>query len=447
MKIRGLLIAALLLAGLSGLVYWSNKTEEANKDKPDPNAPPKIIDVKQDSVTGIEISKPGAKTLVLKKGDDGKWKLTAPEPLSADQSAVTSLLSTIAKLDSNRLIEEKATNLSDFGLDAPKLEVVVHRKDGGDLKLLVGDETPTKTNYFAKLDKDPRVFTMAGWNKTSIDKSPWDLRDKRLLTFDSDKLSRVELTAKGQSVEIGKNNQNEWQIVKPRPLRADGGNVEQLISRLKDAKMDTEPSAKELKQAAATFARAKKVAVVKVTDAAGTQQLEVRKAKSGNYYAKSSVVDGVYKVSSTVGEGLDKGLNDLRNKKLFDFGWNTPNKIEVRDGDKTATYVKSGTDWLRDGKKMDSATVRTFIDELRNLTSTAFPDKGFTKPIFEVTVVSNDGKRTEKVFISKNGSDYFAKRENEPSLYQLKPVDVDSLQQAARDIKEPAKKKDEKSKS
>jgi len=84
---------------------------------------------------------------------------------------------------------------------------------------------------------------------------------------------------------------------------------------------------------------------------------------------------------------------------------------------------------------------------LRNLTSTAFPDKGFTKPIFEVTVVSNDGKRTEKVLISKNGSDYFAKRENEPSIYQLKSVDVDSLQQAARDIKEPEKKKDEKSKS
>jgi hypothetical protein len=49
---------------------------------------------------------------------------------------------------------------------------------------------------FTSLDGDPRVFTIASWNKTSLDKSWQDLRDKRLLTFDQDKLLRVELTAK-----------------------------------------------------------------------------------------------------------------------------------------------------------------------------------------------------------------------------------------------------------
>ena len=41
--------------------------------------------------------------------------------------------------------------------------------------------------------------------KSSLDKRPDDLRDKRLLTFDSDKLTRVELQAKGQAIEFGKN--------------------------------------------------------------------------------------------------------------------------------------------------------------------------------------------------------------------------------------------------
>src|SRR5205823_8769070 len=152
---------------------------------------------------------------------------------------------------------------------------------------------------YVKLANSPKVFTIASYNKTSLDKTPNDLRDKRMLTFDSDKLTRVELTAKGQSVEFGKNNQNDWQILKPRPLRADGSQVEELIRKLKDAKMDTTVSDDDARKAAAGFASGKRVAVATVTDSSGNQQLEVREAgkdKDKTYYAKSSVVEGVYKV-------------------------------------------------------------------------------------------------------------------------------------------------------
>src|SRR5439155_20974094 len=89
--------------------------------------------------------------------------------------------------------------------------------------------------------------------KSSLDNSSKALRDKRLLTFESGKLTRVELQAKGQSVEFGKNNQNEWQILKPKPLRADGSQVEDLIRKLKDAKMDTSVSDEDAKKAVAAF--------------------------------------------------------------------------------------------------------------------------------------------------------------------------------------------------
>ena len=60
-------------------------------------------------------------------------------------------------------------------------------------------------------------------------------------------------------------------------------------------------------------------------------------------------------------------------------------------------------------------------------------------------MTSNDGKRVEKVLISKEGNDYIAKRENEPALYGLDAKTVDDLSKAASDVKEaqapPAKKK------
>ena len=87
-------------------------------------------------------------------------------------------------------------------------------------------------------------------------------------------------------------------------------------------------SDEDAKKAADAFASGTPVATVKVTDPSGTQELQVRKNKD-DYYAKSSVVAGVYKVSNDLGTGLDKSLDDFRNKKLFDFGFNDPNKIEM----------------------------------------------------------------------------------------------------------------------
>ena len=51
-------------------------------------------------------------------------------------------------------------------------------------------------------------------------------------------------------------------------------------------------------------------------------------------------------------------------------------------------------------------------------------------------MTSNDGKRVEKVTISKQGDKYFAKRENEPSIYELDSKAVEDLQKAADEVKE-----------
>ncbi|MGH9594595.1 MAG: hypothetical protein ACRD5L_16000, partial [Bryobacteraceae bacterium] len=89
MKFARLLIAAVVLAALGGIVWWSNKQEAAKADKPDPKAPPKILALKEADIKGIEIQHKGGETTILKKDDSGKWSITAPKPLAADQSAVT----------------------------------------------------------------------------------------------------------------------------------------------------------------------------------------------------------------------------------------------------------------------------------------------------------------------------------------------------------------------
>jgi len=285
------------------------------------------------------------------------------------------------------------------------------------------------------------VVTVSSMTKTSLDKRPDDLRDKRLLTFDSDKLSRVDLAAKGPAVEFGKNGQSEWQIVKPRPLRADGSAVDGLISKLKDAKMDLSAGQTAGEDAGKKFAAAEKVGTVTVTDAGGTQTLEVRRDKDKNVYAKSSAVEGIYKTGADLADALEKGVDDFRNKKLFDFGFSDPGKVDL----KGASYTKTGDKWMSGTKAMDNSSVQNLIDKLRDLAAVKFVEKGGGQPLFEATVTSNSGKRVEKVTITKLGDQHFAQREGEPSIYELDGKVVGELTKAAADVKEaapePAKKK------
>jgi hypothetical protein len=87
--------------------------------------------------------------------------------------------------------------------------------------------------------------------------------------------------------------------------------------------------------------------------------------------------------------------------------------------------------------------VQALIDKLRDLAATKFPESGFTTPTLEITVVSDSGKRTEKVQIAPSGSDYLVKRDGDTALYQVDASAIKDIRTAAGDVKEaaPAAKK------
>jgi hypothetical protein len=441
MKLGRLLIAAVTLAVLSGAVWYSNKKEKEKASAPAPSASPKILTLKASEIRQIDFKRRDGMSTTVVRDKDNKWHITAPKMLDADVSAVTSISTMLSDFNSDRLVDEKATDLASYGLMPPALMVTVTTDDGKKSTLLLGDETPTSSGVYAKLENDPRLFTTAAANKTNLDKTYRDLRDKSMMRFEQDKVSRVELTAKKQTLEFGKVNQNEWQILKPQVFRADGLQVDELVRQLKSASLTT-ASDEDEKKAAAAFPSATVVAIAKVTDPSGTETLEVRKAKD-DYYAKSSVLDGIQKVDSGLATALDKSIDDFRNKKVFDFGFTDPNSISYDDypagadkPTKSLALTKSGDKWTQQGKNMDSISVQSFIDRLRDLAASNFIEAGTAKRVMVITVVSNDGKKTEKVEIAAAPSgNFIARREGENALYGVEKKAVEDLRQAANDVK------------
>ena len=128
MNVRGLLAAAVLLAVLGVGVYFSNKAKEAEEKKGPAGDSPKVVSIPEDQFQRIEIMKQDGRNTVLKKTD--KWQIVEPEALAVDADAVNGMVTALSSLASERLVEENAANVAEFGLTRPQLQVIVTKKDG-----------------------------------------------------------------------------------------------------------------------------------------------------------------------------------------------------------------------------------------------------------------------------------------------------------------------------
>ena len=430
MKAGGFYAAVGVLAVLGGLLWWTNKHPQTDK-KTAAATPTKLVSVESSQMEQIRIAKPGADPLVLKKVSD-VWQITEPKALPADSEAVSPLTGALSSIDTDRLIDENPSSLEPYGLTSAATEIDVTQKGGRVTKLLLGGATPAGSDTYIKLGSDPKVYTIASTSKSNFDKGIDDLRDKRLMSFNQNKLASLTLTAKGPAVEFTKSKDGDWQIVKPKPMRADPLQVDDLVRKLLDAKMDLAGNY-DPKDAATKFAAGAKIAAASVTDDRGTQSMEVHKDKDGTYYAKSSAVDGnIYKIAADIGDGLNKGADDYRTKKVFDFGFNDPSKLEING----QTYDKAADKWTASGVQFDPGTLQNVIDKLRDLAATKFSEKmGGTKTL-TIGITAGDNHRHEQVTINKGGEQYDAQRTDDPTVYILDAKSVDDLQKAVSEIKQ-----------
>ncbi len=136
---------------------------------------------------------------------------------------------------------------------------------------------------------------------------------------------------------------------------------------------------------------------------------------------------------------LDKPVDSYRNKKVFDFGFSDPTRIEVIDGDEDLDLRQEPA---RPGRPAE----RRWIPPACRHSSTAcaifratkFADSGFTTPVVTLTVVSNQGKLREQVEIAPaaSGGNFLARTAGDASFYELEANVVKELRQAVGDVRE-----------
>ena len=438
-----LLIAVGVLAALGGLVYWSEENPPASDDEKTP-----VIALETEDIRALTIERPGHDKIAVVRGEDGEWRFPPPLGMPANESSVGLLLNQLTPMNSDRVVQEETADWRPFGVegDAWSMRVEVKAKkeneDEKTYRVIFGNDTPTGSGVFARLDGDPRLFTVFNYVKSGFEKEIFDLREKKLLKVDQDKISRVSVNVGPRSIEFGKSGDDAWRILKPKPLRADNFTVGDLARSAYNAEM---VSVLEEGELSGNYSFTRPYATVEVVDETGAHTLTIAKDGDDKYYAKSSDLDGVYEVSSTLPEALDKPVDDFRNKKLFDFGFVDPESIQLRDGDTRLTISKKEDKWLlsSDGdRELEAEKVQTLLDALRGLTAKAFPSDeqadqarfGLGAPTIEAEVhAGEDG--TEKALLTDPAAEQvYGAIAGQPSTYELEKGDAESLRNAISDV-------------
>jgi hypothetical protein len=435
---RGLtstIILVVVLAGLVGYIYFVDRGRPPSGTE----TKAKAFDVSPENIEEVVVKNAAGETTRVRR-IDANWKIVEPQDVDADAAAVASVTSGVAGLEVQRVVDENPTDVKQYGLDPPRMDVSFRVKDQKEFQqLLVGEKTPTGGDLYARKPGENRVFLISSFLDATFNKTAFDFRDKLALKFERDLATGLEVVQGGTTLALAREG-TEWKLSKPIAGRADYATVEGIMTRLQSAQMQkvVAEQAGDLRQ----YGLDRPTHTVTVTTGSSRATLLLGKSDEAALLAKDASRPMVFTVEQSLATDLTKELADFRRKDVFDSRSFTTNKIDVRRGAETLTFQKTTADgkdvWKNAaGQNVDDAKIQDLMTKLSSLRASSFettPPAALKTPVLTVSVVF-DEKKMETVTFGRAGSDVFASRPDEPGAAKLEATAFDDTMKALDAVK------------
>ena len=428
------LVLVLVLAGLLGYIYFVDARREPGDDREQAFA-----SVTADDIEEVRITSASGETSRLTK-TDGSWRLVEPVQTEADENEISSITSSLASLDIQRVVDENPGDLKQYGLDPARLEVGF-RSTGSteERRILIGEKTPTGGDLYARLPDQPRVFLVSSFLDATFNKDTFALRDKSVLEIDRDAVDGVEISTADRTIRLTKSG-TDWRLAQPIAVRADFAAVEGSLERLSSARMQgiVAPEGGDLKE----YRLDPPIATFTAVSGSARASLLLGETENALIYAKDASRPIVFTVAPTLYTDLIRDVSEYRRKDLFDARSFTVTRAEFqREGQKVVLEKSSadGKDVWRDaaGKDVDSMTAEDLLSKVTALRADSFEsgtNPALKSPALTVTF-QFDEKKTEQVTLARAGSDVVASRSDEPGTAKLAPTAFDEVIKALEEMK------------
>ena len=390
MRFRSTLILLVVFAALGGYVYFAEYRGHDEREKQEASKK-KLFSEPLKDVTALSLTFPDHKMSAVKK-DDKHWEFTEPQGLDADSDEWDMLVSSLSQIEKGGAVSA-STNLAQYGLDKPVVEVTAKLKDGKSVGVLFGSENPKKSDNYAKLADSPEVFLSPVSGSKSFQKSLTDLRNKKVLEFALDDINSIRIEDGKTLMEFQKSGM-DWLIKKPLDLKADAEEISGFLSAIQSARA-TSFADSGLTLMSAGLAPVTTKVTLHDAKANTDKILSIGKSpETDKYYARDESRTAIMIINKDVPAKARRPLIDWRDRSIAHFDQGSIDELEIVRGPEKISVRKQGSDWkLADGRKaqMDKISSLLLAVEFERaqeiIDSPGNPSTyGLDKPRIEVTL-------------------------------------------------------------
>jgi hypothetical protein len=296
-----------------------------------------ILNFTDDDVQRFSVVRADGTITLARK--DGQWTIEQPGPYPADTPTVRSFLSTLRTMRAIDFPNDQPTDLSPYGLDNPRLRVVLFLgKDQAEKHVLIGKENPEKsTEIYVQTSGLPTIYTVSDWVWRDLNKSVGDFRDKTVLAYDQEQVQAVEVTREdGQQYRLVRQDKDQWapQGVEGKPA---GTTIRQWLQDVHDLRgfevaADNPPDLQP-------YGLDKPLLTIRLFSAEdqplGDIRVGVATTEQGSkeHYAIGSKADTVFKIRDYLVTRLNKSAQDFIEKPTPTPGGATPTPEDEEETD------------------------------------------------------------------------------------------------------------------
>lgn len=404
------------------------------------------------NLSGLDLEV-GGDQIGLVADEPGRWRIAKPRALPADAEMVADFLGKLEAAKAMEFADDAPKSLAPYGLDKPtRVTVWLGRdKERSSRTLLVGRPVPEKKGVYVKRESEPAVLLTPEALWTALPKTVAALRDKTVVTYAYDKLTKVEVAHGRGGLTVEKEGTG-WKVTAPESLKADSAAVTGLLWKIRDLR--ALGFLAETPAEASRFLSRPEVTIKLWEEGAKAPKVLLLQSSSerrGGQPAALAAVQGEGPVMLVEGKALAElapGVMELRDRALLPaFELGDVQKARVAAGEKPLVVEKSGeSEWkvvepargsTKDGR------VASMLLTLRSLKWKEIAAKGpedparfgFDKPELEVTVVKKDGTDLATLVVGRtDGAVTYVKLKADPAVYSVTSKDLDDLRRARAEI-------------
>lgn len=403
-----------------------------------------VLKFNPETVSGIQFKhrEAGPSTINCEKRA-GTWHIVHPLEAKADAEEIETLLSELRSLKVSTFEADGADTklqLEKSGLEDPRIQVKLTDGDNTyaiDIGASIASENSTHSRVYVKTAVyQDAVYTVAEDIYHLLNKSVFDLRDKRVIDFQRTDTIRIEIKEDTETIVCTKNFNNIWELQTPiRKIKADAEAVDDLlfgVDSLEAAAFVDGPNHNFVSYGLAPPSI--EVAFTQRGEEKPAVLLIGNRTQDGTVYVKSEQSDQVIRVKRDLIDNIALGIAWLRDKQVLNFHIDDAIRLTLTvPGVPAFTCQRLGTNWRLTAPVQEDANnteVNAIIYELDDLMAAAFVGSkstltdmttGFSNPNVQLTVEL----RNQKVYTLQVGNRvdasgrFYARLQHEPNLIFL----------------------------